>query len=62
MGLHMGPPEASVGYQHAHKLIPPGLGEPAVCWRLRHKKMASWVVAAHRHVEDPSHEATDQEV
>ena len=31
MGRHMGPPEASVGRQHARTRDPPGLGEVACC-------------------------------
>ncbi len=51
----MGPPEVSVGCQHACTRGPPGLGELAVCWPQPRTMSASSVVAARPHVEDLAH-------
>jgi hypothetical protein len=40
------------GRQPIRTRAPPGLSEPAVCWPLPPKKLASWEVAARPHVED----------
>jgi hypothetical protein len=62
MGWHTGPPEASAGRQHAHKRVPPWLGELALCRQLRHRTLAFWVVAARQHIKDPAREVAVQEV